>query len=75
MFVFTGQGSQWPEMGKRLIQEVMIFRSCIRRLDQYLQSLTEGPEWSIEGKLLTKNSRPLHSYLLPRHIDGFSESL
>lgn len=50
-FVFTGQGAQWPEMGARLIHEYAAFRQAIRYLDQVLQSLDQGPSWSIEQAL------------------------
>ena len=38
-FVYGGQGSQWPEMGKRLFEESPLFRSTIERLAGYLQPL------------------------------------
>ncbi|MCJ1449246.1 MAG: hypothetical protein MMC23_009766 [Stictis urceolatum] len=49
--VFTGQGAQWPQMGKDLVQLCPWTRSILRELDQVLQSLTDPPVWSIEGEL------------------------
>lgn len=48
-FVFTGQGAQWPEMGKSLIESFRSFRDDIRYLDSVLQSLNNRPNWWLEG--------------------------
>ena len=52
-FVFTGQGPQWPEMGKSLMESFQGFRDDIRSLDSVLQSLDAKPDWRLEGKLFT----------------------
>ena len=49
VFVFTGQGAQWPGMGRELIEKVGIFREDIRMMDRIWRGLTNGPSWSIEG--------------------------
>lgn len=49
VFIFTGQGAQWPGMGRGLIERVGIFREDIRMMDRVLQGVTDGPSWSIEG--------------------------
>ncbi|KAF7180982.1 hypothetical protein CNMCM7691_000111 [Aspergillus felis] len=51
-FVFTGQGAQWPGMGRELFLESEKFRDDIRMLDRVLQSLESPPNWTIEGQLL-----------------------
>ncbi|KAL2831374.1 KR domain-containing protein [Aspergillus cavernicola] len=51
-FVFTGQGAQWPRMGAELITYSSHFLASIRALDEALEALTDGPDWSIEDILL-----------------------
>lgn len=48
-FVFSGQGAQWPAMGKQLLSELGRFRNDIRQMDDVLQSLEDSPSWRIEG--------------------------
>lgn len=53
VMVFTGQGAQWPLMGKELLQSNETFRSSIRSLDQHLKTaLGDAPPYSIEEELL-----------------------
>jgi hypothetical protein len=49
VFVFTGQGAQWAQMGVKLITAYPAFRETIRELDGYLSCLDEPSEWTIEG--------------------------
>jgi acyl transferase domain-containing protein len=49
-FVFTGQGAQWPQMGKELIEQVPSFRASIRNMDDALQKLPHPPSWALIGK-------------------------
>ena len=49
-FVFTGQGAQWPQMGKELMANYDDFRADIRTMDQTLSQLKQVPLWKIEGK-------------------------
>ena len=51
-FVFTGQGAQWPQMGKELIEEFPSFRRSIQDLDSVLQGLPNGPSWTLQEALL-----------------------
>lgn len=54
VMMFTGQGAQWPQMGRELLQDssYTIFQQSIKSLDKYLQATTFRPEWSIEEELL-----------------------
>ncbi|KAI1129664.1 putative polyketide synthase [Nemania abortiva] len=52
VFVFTGQGAQYPGMGKALLHDTSsVFSNTIRRLDEVLMSLpaTLAPEWTLEA--------------------------
>ena len=51
-FVFTGQGAQWPEMGKELMEDYDSFRADIREMDRSLSNLKQAPLWRIEGQAL-----------------------
>lgn len=51
-FVFTGQGAQWPQMGKELIEEFPSFRRTIQDLDSVLQAIPNGPSWTLQEALL-----------------------
>ncbi|GMF78452.1 unnamed protein product [Aspergillus oryzae] len=49
VFVFTGQGAQWPTMGMDLMCRFPKFREDIHQMDKILTELREAPTWSIEG--------------------------
>lgn len=48
-FVFTGQGAQWAEMGKGLIEQFPIVRASIQRMDAVLSKLPHPPPWTLLG--------------------------
>lgn len=50
-FVIAGQGSQWPQMGMKLLDEYTTFRETVRYLDQVLLGLSNKPQWTIEQAL------------------------
>ncbi|CAG8955553.1 hypothetical protein HYFRA_00009507 [Hymenoscyphus fraxineus] len=50
IMVFSGQGAQWPLMGRDLIHSNSTFRSTIRKLDTYLKE-DSAPLWKIEEEL------------------------
>ncbi|KAL4998919.1 hypothetical protein BDV10DRAFT_200929 [Aspergillus recurvatus] len=51
VWVFTGQGAQWPQMGVELIDSNPTFRNTIRKLDKFLRSLPTPPSWTVEDEL------------------------
>lgn len=52
VMVFTGQGAQWPQMGRELFELKDVFRSVIQSLDQCLRdSLGGSSPYSIEEEL------------------------
>ena len=53
-FVFTGQGAQWPQMGRELMQEFPSFRHTIQQLDTTLQFTRDPPSWTIQGPSFQK---------------------
>ncbi|KAJ5631672.1 fatty acid synthase S-acetyltransferase [Penicillium longicatenatum] len=53
VFVFPGQGSQWPGMGKGLFEYFNCFREAMRALDRVLQALPQPPTWTLEEKFTT----------------------
>lgn len=53
-FIFTGQGAQWPQMGKALIDTYAGTRSLLAKLDEALQELPNPPAWSILGESCNK---------------------
>ncbi|KAJ1326017.1 hybrid polyketide synthase [Microdochium nivale] len=50
--VFTGQGAQWPQMGRHLILRSASFRDEIKRLEESLHLLPDAPSWSLEAELM-----------------------
>lgn len=51
--VFTGQGAQWPAMGRGLVQCSPAAEATLKHLDASLQSLSEQdrPSWSLYEEL------------------------
>lgn len=51
--VFTGQGAQWPAMGRGLVQSSPVAQATLKHLDKSLQSLPEQdrPSWSLYEEL------------------------
>ena len=53
VFVFTGQGSQWPQMGKELFQRSLTFHQTILHLEQYLSFMPDPPSWKLSDCIST----------------------
>lgn len=49
IWVFTGQGAQWAQMGKELLQQNVLVQQTISRLDSVLASLSDPPQWKLQG--------------------------
>lgn len=58
-FIFTGQGAQWPQMGKDLLTYFPWTRSILEELDAVLQAQPNPPAWSLV-KELTESRTPEH---------------
>ena len=52
--VFTGQGAQWPSMGKKLILQSEYVKQLFQTLEGYLTQLPESdrPSWSLTEQLI-----------------------
>lgn len=46
-FVFTGQGAQWSQMGKAIMEKFPLAKSMIQDLDKVLQALPNAPSWTL----------------------------
>ena len=51
IWIFTGQGAQWPAMGVSLLKHSTVFRKAIKRCETYLSELSEPPPWSLVEEL------------------------
>ena len=52
VFLFTGQGAQWPQMGMSLIRSSPLFLAVMQECDRHLSVLPDRPCWSIIEELL-----------------------
>ncbi|KAJ6264058.1 hypothetical protein Dda_0199 [Drechslerella dactyloides] len=50
--IFTGQGAQWPQMGRELLQTSSLFSQVMDELQDSLNILSDGPSWSLKAELL-----------------------
>lgn len=52
--VFTGQGAQWPTMGRQLVMRSKVAETTLDRLESALACLPEAyrPTWSLKAQLL-----------------------
>ncbi|NMO19735.1 SDR family NAD(P)-dependent oxidoreductase [Pyxidicoccus fallax] len=54
VFLFTGQGGQWPGTGRALLAEEPVFREALRAADEVLKRLAG---WSVIEELQRENPR------------------
>lgn len=50
VWVFTGQGAQWAQMGAELVDKEPVVRWRIDHLESVLRSLSQPPSWTLRGK-------------------------
>ncbi|KAM6517298.1 Hybrid PKS-NRPS synthetase luc5 [Fusarium solani] len=50
--VFTGQGAQWPTMGREILKSSAFAGDLITRLETSLASLQEPPTWTLSEQIL-----------------------
>ncbi|KAF6241032.1 hypothetical protein HO173_000826 [Letharia columbiana] len=60
VMTFSGQGAQWPTMGRELVLKNSEFRSDIGAMDSILQSLQYPPAWSIKDELFKTKTSQIH---------------
>lgn len=58
-FVFTGQGAQWSQMGKSLVENFPMASLLLKHLDDVLQSIPNPPSWSLLKELVEPRSPEL----------------
>ena len=51
IFIFTGQGAQFPKMGTVLVDKFPVFKTVLLECEKALASLPDGPAWSILDEL------------------------
>ncbi|KAL4748821.1 hypothetical protein BDW72DRAFT_146407 [Aspergillus terricola var. indicus] len=56
VWVFPGQGAQYPEMGLELVTSNAIARDTIRNLDEVLDLIDAGRSWTLHDELLRPES-------------------
>ena len=54
--VFTGQGAQWPAMGRELILKSKLFNQTFEDLEGYLNELPDLPAWSLKKEIIASNA-------------------
>ncbi|KAL8760555.1 MAG: hypothetical protein Q9184_003266 [Pyrenodesmia sp. 2 TL-2023] len=55
LFVFTGQGAQWAQMGRALLEGSSLFKSTLQECANVLKDLSNGPCWSLIEEFKGKN--------------------
>lgn len=55
-FIFTGQGAQWPQMGRELLEFSPHARAILAELDDVLQAQHDPPQWRLVDELTEARS-------------------
>jgi len=69
--IFTGQGAQWPGMGKELIESAGFVQERLESLDRALTALppADRPTWSLRAELVAdKSNSRLHTAALSQPL-------
>ncbi|KAH9810134.1 Hybrid NRPS-PK synthetase [Teratosphaeria destructans] len=67
--VFTGQGAQWPTMGRDMLIQCYRFRESLEASEAALGSLPDGPSWSLVQELCREQSESrIHEAALSQPI-------
>lgn len=70
-FVFTGQGAQWSQMGRALVDTFPATRDLLKHLDGVLETAVSPPPWSLLGMFqprapaVTHTRLPMHFFYKP----------
>lgn len=68
-FIFTGQGAQWPSMGRELLRTYPKFLESIRYQDSILAKLSNRPLWRIEDVLMDdKIAHTIHEPIVSQTV-------
>ncbi len=59
-FIFTGQGAQWSQMGKALVDTFPLATVLLAHLDDVLQALPEPPAWSLLSRFKILLCQAIH---------------
>jgi len=58
-FIYSGNGSQWAGMGKRLLEEVPLFKETIKEIDVFFR---RHADYSLEDELAGRNGDDRYEY-------------
>ncbi|PTB70126.1 hypothetical protein BBK36DRAFT_1107986 [Trichoderma citrinoviride] len=54
--VFTGQGAQWPTMGREILKSSHVASETLQKLQDSLDSLPDPPSWTLKDQILVDKS-------------------
>ncbi|OTA01513.1 hypothetical protein A9Z42_0018340 [Trichoderma parareesei] len=54
--VFTGQGAQWPTMGREILKSSPVALETLNNLQESLNSLPDPPSWTLKDQIVAEQS-------------------
>ncbi|EGR49882.1 uncharacterized protein TRIREDRAFT_59315 [Trichoderma reesei QM6a] len=54
--VFTGQGAQWPTMGREILKSSPVALEILNKLQESLNSLPDPPLWTLKDQIVAEQS-------------------